>query len=65
MSAHGTLTAHVIDREEAKRLINSGEQAFAVYGGRTPTLYSDEEAAWVHAERINGRVLDWETGEYA
>lgn len=65
MSAHGTLTAHVVTREEAKRLINAGEQVFAVYEGRRPTLYSDEEAAWVHAERIDGHVLDWETGEYA
>lgn len=65
MSAHGTLTAHVVTREEAKRLINAGEQVFAVYEGRRPTLYSDEEAAWVHAERIDCHVLDWETGEYA
>lgn len=38
MSAYGTLTAHVVTREEA---------------------------AWVMAERVGGRVLDWETGEYA
>lgn len=65
MSDHGTLAGHVITREEAKRLIADGGQAFAVYEGRRPTLYSDEEAAWVHAERIDGIVLDWETGEYA
>ena len=64
MSAHRTLTAHVVTREEAKRLVNAGELVFTVYEGR-PTLYSDEEAAWAHAERINGHVLDWETGEYA
>lgn len=65
MSAHGTLTAHVVTREEAKRLMNAGEQVFAVNEGRHPTLFSDEEAAWVMAERVGGRVLDWETGEYA
>ena len=64
MSAHRTLTAHVVTREEAKRLVNAGELVFAVYEG-WPALYSDEEAAWAHAERINGHVLDWETGEYA
>lgn len=68
MSATGnTISQFVVTTDEARRLINAGEEVFAVYErrGSLPVLFSDEEAAWVFAERHDVRVLDYATGDYA
>lgn len=70
--SNGTLSAHIIaTRDEAREAIAAGETVFAVYDPNRSRatevmLFSDEEAAWVYAERVGAaHVLDWETGDYA
>ena len=63
-----TRYASIVSRSRARSLINNGTAVYAVLerkAGRYALFTDDADARRFHAAYGDGKILDWETGEYA